>query len=88
MKITVYSTQSCPFCTMLTNWMDEKNISYEEYKVDQNPEKAREMIQRSGQMGVPFTYIEAGDYHNGVLGFDPSAIEHSLVASGAQNEAK
>ncbi len=83
MKVTVYSTQTCPFCTMLTRWMDEQHITYEEYKIDQNPEKAREMIARSGQMGVPFTYIENNTYRNGVLGFDPSAIQHSLAKAEA-----
>lgn len=82
MKVTVYSTQTCPFCTMLTNWMDDQNISYEEFKIDQDPVKAREMIERSGQMGVPFTYIEGDDYRNGVLGFNPTAIEHSLASAG------
>jgi glutaredoxin 3 len=82
MKVTVYSTQSCPFCTMLTQWMDDQHIEYEEYKVDQDPNRAREMIERSGQMGVPFTFIENEHYRNGVLGFDPTAIEQSMAAAG------
>lgn len=82
MKITVYSTQTCPFCTLLTNWLDEQQVSYTEYKVDRDPARAREMIERSGQMGVPFSYIEhANGSVDRVLGFDVPALTQSIQAA-------
>ena len=57
-KVTVYSTTTCPYCVMLTRWLNENNVDYTEYKVDQNPYAAQAMIQLSGQRGVPFSTIE------------------------------
>jgi glutaredoxin 3 len=56
---------------MLKNWLDEKKIEYTAYNVDINPIAAQQMVQLSGQMGVPFTTIEKedGDMIK-ILGFD------------------
>lgn len=71
MKITVYSTQTCPFCVQLKQWLDKKDYQYIDYSVDKNPYAAQMMIQQSGQMGVPFTTIEHEDGTiDKVLGFD------------------
>lgn len=79
MKITVYSTKTCGYCTMLKRWLDENNIKYTDYKVDENPYAAEVMIQLSGQMGVPFTTIED---ENGqmtkILGFDLPKFQQIL----------
>lgn len=78
-KITVYSTTTCPYCVMLTRWLKDKGIEYTEYKVDLNPIAAQQMIQLSGQRGVPFTTIERDGKDTAmVLGFDPGTIEHVL----------
>lgn len=58
MKVTVYSTTTCPYCVMLKRWLDEKKIEYTEYMVDKNPVAAQVMVRQSGQMGVPFSTIE------------------------------
>jgi glutaredoxin len=72
MKITIYSTRSCPYCHALKNWLDEKSIEYTEYLVDQNPIAAQNMVRLSGQMGVPFSTIEYGKEGKlaKILGFD------------------
>ena len=70
-KITVYSTNTCPYCRMLTAWLKDKQIDYTEYKVDENPFAAQHMVNLSGQMGVPFTTIEDEDGSmEKILGFD------------------
>lgn len=76
-KITVYSTTTCPYCKMLTRWLNDKKISYTEYKVDQNPFAAQSMINLSGQMGVPFTTVEdeSGNITNKILGFDINQLQ-------------
>lgn len=80
-KVTVYSTTTCPYCRMLTAWLKDKNITYTEHKVDENPIAAQQMVLLSGQMGVPFTTIEGteGDMVK-VLGFDPGRLERALEA--------
>lgn len=80
MKITVYSTTTCPYCVMLKRWLDDKNISYTNYMVDRNPIAAQSMVQQSGQQGVPFSTIEHDDGSiDKVLGFDRSQFEASLA---------
>jgi len=79
MKITIYSTRSCPYCTMLKRWLDEKSVPYTNYNVDENPIAAKNMIRLSGQMGVPFSTVEYGDDKmEKILGFDRPKFEHTL----------
>lgn len=80
MKITIYSTTTCPYCMMLKRWLDEQKISYTDYLVDQNPIAAQAMIQQSGQQGVPFTTIEHEDGSTDkILGFDRARFEESFA---------
>jgi glutaredoxin 3 len=58
MKVTVYTTQTCPYCVMVKRWLDDKKVEYTEYQVDKNPIAAQSMVQLSGQRGVPFTTVE------------------------------
>lgn len=77
-KITVYSTTTCPYCVMLTRWLNDKSIEFTEYKVDRNPIAAQQMVSLSGQMGVPFTTIEDDDGMNKILGFDAPRLQTIL----------
>lgn len=79
MKITVYSTTTCPYCVMLKRWLDEKKIAYTDYMVDKNPFAAQAMVQQSGQMGVPFSTIEHDDGTvDKIIGFDRDQFETVL----------
>ena len=73
-EITVYSTPMCPWCNVLKDFLKEKNIEFEDIDVSKDQEKAKEMIEKSGQMGVPQIEI------NGkiIVGFDKPAIEKEL----------
>jgi glutaredoxin-like YruB-family protein len=58
MKIVeIYSTPSCHFCHMAKDYFKENNIAYTEYDVASDMEKRKEMIDKSGQMGVPVIII-------------------------------
>jgi arsenate reductase-like glutaredoxin family protein len=65
---------------MLKKWLDEKKFDYTDYSVDINPIAAQQMVQISGQMGVPFTTIEkeSGDMIK-ILGFDRPRFEELLT---------
>lgn len=73
-KITVYSTPTCPYCIRLKQFLKDNNIPFEHYDVSVNQEKAEEMIQKSGQMGVPVLDIE-GEI---ITGFDKEKIKELL----------
>lgn len=80
MKITVYTTKTCPYCVMLKRWLDDKGVSYTNYSVDENPFAAQMMVMESGQMGVPFSTIEHEDGTvDKVLGFDRAKFETILA---------
>lgn len=74
-KVTVYSTTTCPYCVALKDWLEKRNIAFEEYLVDKNPYAAQIMIQTSGQMGVPFCTVEDEDGTiEKILGFDRAKL--------------
>lgn len=74
MEITVYTAQSCPYCTMAKRYLSSKGIAFEEVDVSVDREKAMEMVSKSGQMGVPQIEI------NGrmIVGFNQPAIDAEL----------
>lgn len=73
-NVTIYSTPSCHFCHMAKDFFKEKNITYTEYDVASNLEKRKEMVEKSGQMGVPVIII--GDEL--IVGFDKIKIASLL----------
>ena len=73
-KVTVYSTTTCPYCVMAKDFLKQNNIKYEEINVAQNHEKAIEMIEKSGQQGVPVIDIDGKI----IVGFDKSAMKKAL----------
>ena len=78
-KVTMYTTTTCPFCKMEKDYLNSKNIVFGEILVDENPDEAQQMIEISGQMGVPFTVIVGDDgKQENILGFDRSKIDAAL----------
>jgi len=74
MKIKVYSTPTCPYCKKTREYLKEKNIEFQDIDVSESQENAKEMIEKSGQMGVPVIEI------NGkiIVGFDKEVLEKEL----------
>ena len=54
---TIYSTPTCHFCHMAKDYFKANNVAYTEYDVASNLEKRKEMVEKSGQMGVPVIVI-------------------------------
>ncbi|MFA6382394.1 MAG: glutaredoxin domain-containing protein [Candidatus Buchananbacteria bacterium] len=73
-KITIYSLPTCPYCLRLKAYLNERKIEYTDYDVADDETKAKEMIDKSGQMGVPVIEI------NGkiIVGFDKEALDKEL----------
>ena len=57
-KVTVYSTPTCHFCHMAKDFFVSKGIVFEDFNVSTNLEKRKEMMDKSGQMGVPVIMID------------------------------
>lgn len=69
-QITVYTTNTCPYCTMLKNFLNNNGLSFKEVNVQLDQAAANRLIQTTGQLGVPQAEIN-GQW---VLGFDPERI--------------
>jgi glutaredoxin 3 len=73
-RVTVYSTPTCPYCIRAKQFLTENNIAFENYDVSVDQVKGQEMIDKSGQMGVPVIDIE-GEI---IIGFDKERIKKVL----------
>jgi glutaredoxin-like YruB-family protein len=72
--VTIYSTSVCHFCQLAKEYFKAHNIAYTEYNVGTDAEKRKEMIELTGQLGVPV--IRIGDQV--VVGFREDIIQHML----------
>lgn len=73
-NVTIYSTPTCHFCHMAKEFFTEKNIPFTDYNVSVDAEKRNEMIQLTGQLGVPV--IKIGE--DLMVGFDRERIAGKL----------
>lgn len=73
-NIKVYSTPTCPWCIRTKQFLNENNIAFENIDLSANQAAAEEMVQKSGQMGVPVLDIE-GEI---IVGFDKEKIKKAL----------
>lgn len=74
MNIEIYTTPTCIWCKTAKEYFDSKDIEYKEYDVTEDDERALEMVEKSGQRGVPVIDIDG----NIIIGFDKEAIEELL----------
>jgi glutaredoxin 3 len=73
-KVTIYSTPTCHFCQMAKEFFAEKGVEYTAYDVAADADKRTEMINLTGQLGVPV--IQIGD--DIMVGFDREKIAGKL----------
>jgi len=74
-KVKVYSTTTCPWCHKVKDFLKEKGVKFEDINVGIDQKAAEEMVEKSGQMGVPVTEIDGKI----IVGYDREAIEKALA---------
>ena len=74
MKIIVYSTSTCPYCDKAKEFLKKNKVKFKDIDVNENKQAAMEMIQKSGQTGVPVIDVD------GVIvkGFDQDKLKRLL----------
>lgn len=77
--VKIYTTPSCAYCKMAKEYFKSKGISYEEYDVSKDIPRQKEMIEKTGQFGVPVIDIDGKI----VIGFDKTKINKFLSESEA-----
>jgi glutaredoxin-like YruB-family protein len=73
-NVAIYTTPTCHFCQAAKAFFSANNVKYEEFDVAADIEKRQEMIEMTGQMGVPV--IRIGD--NVVVGYDEGKLKELL----------
>ena len=74
MTVTIYTTNHCALCHAAKEFFKANNVKFTELNVEEDHKAAEEMVEKSGQMGVPVIDV------NGtiIIGFNKSAIEKEL----------
>ena len=72
--IKVYSTPFCPYCVTLKDYLKEKKVEFAEVDVSEDEKERDEMVNLSGQIGVPVVNI-GGKI---IVGFDNKEIDEAL----------
>ncbi|GKT12892.1 MAG: glutaredoxin 3 [Thiomicrorhabdus sp.] len=65
-KVVIYSTRSCPYCTMANRLLKSKGVEFQIIDVGGDPSLWTEMETKTGRNTVPQIFID--DFHVG--GFD------------------
>ncbi len=73
-NVTIYSTPTCHYCGLAKEFMKNHNVSYTEYNVASDLDKRKEMVDKSGQMGVPVIDVDG----HVMVGFEESELASLL----------
>jgi glutaredoxin-like YruB-family protein len=75
-EVTIYSTKTCHYCQLAKAYFKEHNVAYTEYNVGEDAEKRKEMVELTGQLGVPV--IRVGD--TVLVGFQEKMVADLLAS--------
>ena len=74
-KVVIYSTPNCPICHRAKEYLDKEGITYQDINVAADNAAAREMINKSGQMGVPVILVD----EEMMVGFNQARLSEMLA---------
>jgi glutaredoxin 3 len=74
-NVTIYSTPTCHFCHAAKAFFDEHSVAYQDFNVATDMEKRKEMVDMTGQMGVPVIRVE----NDVIVGFDEAKLRELLA---------
>ena len=72
--VKVYSAEWCPWCRKTKEWLKERKIKFQEIDIEKNPKAAEELVEKSGQTGIPVIEIDGQI----IVGFNPDALRKAL----------
>ena len=74
--VIVYSTNTCPYCTLAKQYLTEKGVEFKEVNVQEDQAAMEVMVSKSDQMGVPQIEVDG----KMIIGFNAAAIDEALKA--------
>lgn len=72
-KVTVYSSDTCPYCVAVKDYLKENKVEFEEKNVSQDKQARAELMEK-GHMGVPVILIDDQE----IVGFDQTKLAELL----------
>jgi glutaredoxin 3 len=73
-EVVIYTRGYCHYCDSAKKLLDSKGVEYSEVSLDEDPEKLKEMIERSNRRTVPQIFIDG----KSIGGFDDlNALERA-----------
>lgn len=84
--VTLYSTTTCPYCRMEKDYLEKNKVQFKQVLVDTDRKAAEEMVQKTGQMGVPVTEVQFDDGDEEfIVGFDKGRLNELLGIGVVRN---
>ena len=74
MEVKIYTIPTCPWCMKTKEFLKENKIKFTDINVASDKKAAKEMIKKSGQMGVPVIEIDK----QLIVGFDEEKLKKAL----------
>jgi glutaredoxin 3 len=78
-KVTIYTTEQCPYCHMAKDLLKSRNITFDEIRIDLDDQKREEMMRLSNRRSVPQIFING----TSIGGYDDLA---ALTKAGKLDE--
>jgi glutaredoxin 3 len=73
-RVIVFSTPTCPWCNRAKTYLRSRGVPFRDVDVSRDPAAARDLVRRTGQMGVPVVEIDGRP----IVGFDQARIDGLL----------
>ena len=73
-KVVIFTTPTCSFCNAAKQYFRTNSIRFTEVDVSRDSAAARDMVRKTGQMGVPVILIN----NRPIVGFDKPKIDQLL----------
>jgi glutaredoxin 3 len=79
-RVLVFTTPTCPWCQRAKAYLRSRGVPFTEVDIARDPRAARDLVRRTGQVGVPVIEIDGRP----IVGFDQSRIDRLLGLAGAR----
>lgn len=73
-KAVIYTTPSCPYCNMTKEFFKQNKVEYTEIDVTKDPKLVDELVNKSGQMGVPVIDVDGTI----IIGYNKEKLKKAL----------
>jgi glutaredoxin 3 len=84
-KVIMYSVPGCPFCGLVKNHLNQRRVPYDDVDVSISHHGLWEMMEKSGQTGVPVIIVENESEETVLTGYDPGDLDDALDPFNRKN---